>query len=233
MAQVAIYGAGGLGRMVCDNLRQGEAYWPVAFLDSDPDKHGRNIDGLEVYGGLDSWPDVLALGVENVVVAIGDNATRIRIAELLEQRGARLVSAIHPLVSISPSAKLGRHLLIGARVTICVHAKIGSHTVLSPGCIIEHDNQLGDGVFLAPAVRLAGGVIAEDLVEVGIGACVIPGRRLGQAAQVAPGAVVIRDVAPAARVAGVPATVCPAPDSRFVPDTPITSPAAETAPSVA
>ena len=98
-------------------------------------------------------------------------------------------------------------------VSICVHARIGAH-VVSAGSIIEHDNFIGRGVFLHPAVRLAGTVIVEDLATLGIGACVIPGRRIGRGALVQPGAVIIADVAPGAMVAGVPGNERSA--SRFV-----------------
>ena len=56
-------------------------------------------------------------------------------------------------------------------------------------------------LFLAPAVRFAGTVVADDLAEVGIGACVIPGRRLGRAARVAAGAVAA-EIAPITRAIG-------------------------------
>ena len=138
----------------------------------------------------------------------------VAIASQLAARGFQLVSAIHPLVSISPTALVGDHVIIGPRVSICVHARIGAHTVVSAGSIIEHDNFIGRGVFLHPAVRLAGTVIVEDLATLGIGACVIPGRRIGRGALVQPGAVIIADVAPGAMVAGVPGNERSA--SRFV-----------------
>ena len=218
MVDVVIFGAGGLGRLVLDILRQGRPCRPVAFLDSDADLHGTSVDGLPVAGGIDHVADLMRAGVAGGVVAIGDNHTRVAIASELRRRGLRLVSAIHPLVSISPTARMSEHVIMGPRVTICVHARIGPHTVLSSGSIIEHDNTIGQGVFLHPAVRLAGTVTVEDFAILGIGACVIPGRRIGADASVAPGAVVIRDVAPATAVAGVPAVPHSAPASRFVPE---------------
>jgi len=218
MADVFIYGAGGLGQLVLDILRQGQRYRPVAFLDSDPALHGVVIDGLPVAGGMDQVGELVRTGVRGGIVAVGNNHVRVTLAQELERHGVKLVSAIHPLASISPTARLDEHVIVGARVTICVHARIGAHTVVSAGSIIEHDNVLGEGVFLYPAVRLAGTVWVEDLATLGIGACVIPGRRIGRAARVEPGAVVIRDVAPGATVGGVPAISQPAAASRFVPE---------------
>jgi sugar O-acyltransferase (sialic acid O-acetyltransferase NeuD family) len=217
MVDVVIYGAGGLGRMVLDILRHGRRSRAVAFLDSNPVLRGQIVDGLPVAGGLECVRELLRAGTRGAIVAIGDNYARVAIAEELQGRGLRLVSAIHPLVSISPTARLAEHLIVGPRVNICVHARIGPHSVLLPGAIIEHDNVIGRGVFLYPAVRLAGTVMVGDFATLDIGACVIPGRRIGRGAHIEPGAVVIHDVASGSTVGGVPATPRPAPSPPFDP----------------
>jgi acetyltransferase EpsM len=213
---VVIYGAGGLGLMVRDILSASANHRAVAFLDSDQQRHGQMIDGLPVRGGLEAFASLLADGVSHVVVAIGDSQARLQVAETIQRHGGRLVSAIHPLAMIAPNAELGKHLIIGARATLCVHARVGDHCVISPGSIVEHDNELGQGVMLEPAVRLAGGVRIDQRARVGIGASVIPGRRIGRCATVAPGSVVIRDVPPGALVSGAPAQVELPEQSRFV-----------------
>lgn len=218
MEDMVIYGAGGLGTQVQDILRQAGQYRPVAYLDSDRAKHGLVVAGLPVRGGLEQVNELLHAGVRHVIVAIGDNVTRAAHAETLQAHGMNLVSAVHPLASISPSARLADHVVIDARVTICVHAQIGRHSILSAGTIAEHDNDVGVGVFLGPAVRLAGGVTVEDFATLEIGASVIPGRRVGRGAHVAAGAVVIRDVPPGVRVAGIPAVATSDQASRFIAD---------------
>jgi sugar O-acyltransferase (sialic acid O-acetyltransferase NeuD family) len=213
---VVIYGAGGLGSLVLDILEQAGRYRPVAFLDSNPARHGQVIMGLPVRGGLAQLDTLRAEGVTRAIVAIGDNAARVELAETLAARGFTLVAAIHPLATISPSAEIGAHVVIGPRATVCVHARIAPHCVLLAGAIAEHDNVLGPGVFLHPAVRLAGGVHIAELALLGIGATVIPGRRVGRAAFVHPGAVVIHDVAAESAVAGIPALPVDREGSRFV-----------------
>jgi len=205
MTEVVIFGAGGLGGLIDDTLRQTGRYRVVAFLDSDPRKHGRRLYGVPVRGGIEQIERLRWEGATDAIVAIGENATRVRVAEQLRARGLRLASAVHPLASIAPSARIGEHVFIGPRATVCVHARIGEHTLIAAGAIVEHDNRIGRGVFVHAAVRLAGGVHVEDLATLGIGACVIPGRRIGRRAHVQPGAVVIRDVRPGAHVGGVPA----------------------------
>lgn len=218
MESIIIYGAGGLGELVQDLLQQAGRYRPVAFLDSDPAKYRQVIGGLTVRGGLEQLAPLRRAGANAAIVAIGDNVTRAAVAETLVAQGLHLVSAIHPLASLSPSAHIGEHVIIGPRATVCIHTRIGAHTVVSAGAIADHDNVIGRGVFLNPAVKLAGGVIVEDFAEIGIGATVIPGRRVGQGACVEPGAVVIHDVAPNTTVGGIPAVLKAARRSGFIPD---------------
>jgi UDP-perosamine 4-acetyltransferase len=205
MVHVAIFGAGGLGGLVHDILLQMAGVEPAALLDSDPARRGATIDGLRVAGGLEAVDGLRWRGITHAVVAIGDNAARIRIATLLQGKGLELASAIHPLTSIARSAVLGAHLIAGARTTICTHARVEHHCVLSTGSIVEHDNRIQRGAFLHPAVRLAGGVSVGRRATLGLGACVIPYRTIGADARIEPGSVVIHDVPDGANVGGVPA----------------------------
>lgn len=218
MEDVVIYGAGGFGCEVQDILRQGTQYRPIAYLDSDVTKHGTVVAELPVLGGLGKIEELQRDGVHGIVVAIGDNLVRAAHAETLYAHGMRLVSAIHPLASISPSARLGEHVIIGPRATVCVHVLVETHAVLSAGAICDHDVQIGVGAFLGPAVRLAGGVRIGEFARLEIGATIIPGRAVGSGAHVEAGAVVIQDVPASANVAGIPATPCHAFGSRFVPE---------------
>lgn len=216
MYDTLIFGAGGLGRQVLDILQQAGHYRPVCFLDSNPALARTEIGGLPIRGGLEQLEPLRQAGLSRAIVAIGDNITRVALAETLVRLGFELVSAIHPLASRARSAEVGPHAIIGPRATICVHARLGPHVVMGAGAIAEHDNVLGRGVFLGPAVRLAGGVHVGDFARLEIGATVIPGRTIGAGAHVEAGTVVIRDVPPNRLAAGVPAVVAEHARSRFV-----------------
>ncbi|RMF84416.1 MAG: sugar acetyltransferase [Planctomycetota bacterium] len=207
MDRVVIYGAGGLGRVVRDLLVQQRRAQIVGYLDSDAKLAGGEVDGLPIFGGIDRVPGLRWQGVTHAIVAIGNNAARIRTARQLVARGLRLASAIHPLASIASSAALGSHLIIGARVNICVHSRIEDDVVLMTGVNVDHDNVIESGAFLHTAVRLAGGVRVGRRAVLEIGASVIPGRTIGARARVAAGSIVISDVPEGAVAAGAPARV--------------------------
>lgn len=86
---------------------------------------------------------------------------------------------------------------IGARVGIGPGVKILTSTHSEAG--------RGTPILFAPVEFAA--VTIEDDADIGIGATIMPGVSIGKGAQVAAGAVVTRDVAPYAVVAGVPAKV--------------------------
>lgn len=205
MTDVAIYGAGGLGRLVLDILRQDGRMRVVALLDSDRACHGHDLDGVPVLGGEGLVPWLMRKRVRSMIVAIGLMETRLAIAARLVEAGVRLISAIDPSATIASSARIGRHVVIGARAMLCVNARVEDHAIVGAGAIVEHDNVIGRGARLAPAVRLAGGVRIGAMATLGVGACVIPGRKVGPGAVVDAGAVVIRDVPAGCRAGGAPA----------------------------
>lgn len=218
MPRVAIFGAGGLGAVVYDILVAGRRYEPALFVDRSPTAALSQGAKLEIIAADDAAQELRTRGIRHVVVAIGISRDRTSVAAALEVEGFELVSAIHPSSSIAPKAALGRAIIIGPRATLCVHACVGDLAVISTGSIVEHDNRIGKGAFLHPAVRLAGGVEIGSYAVLGIGACVIPGRKIGEFARVEPGSVVIRDVLPGDTVGGVPAIsrVAEGGRSRFV-----------------
>lgn len=87
--------------------------------------------------------------------------------------------------------------------------EIGERVGIGPGVKIltsshgEHGRELA---ILDSPVDFAP-VVVEDQADIGIGAIVLPGVRIGRGAQVGAGAVVAKDVPPYSVVAGVPAVV--------------------------
>lgn len=83
---------------------------------------------------------------------------------------------------------------------------IGKNVGIGPGVKIitsTHADEGGSAILFRP-LRFAP-ITIEDDCDLGVGAVILPGVTIGRGAQVGAGAVVAKDVAPGAIVAGVPA----------------------------
>lgn len=87
--------------------------------------------------------------------------------------------------------------------------EIGRNVGIGPGVriITSTHREEGRAVPILHAAIDFAPVVVEDDADLGVGAIVLPGVRIGRGAQVGAGAVVTRDVPPYAVVAGVPATI--------------------------
>jgi sugar O-acyltransferase (sialic acid O-acetyltransferase NeuD family) len=198
-----IYGAGAHGRIVLDILRaRGEGY-EIAFIDDAPALAGTSISGVPVVAS-----DVLdrQTGTEwGVVIAIGKPPTRLAIAERLEARGARFISAIHPGAMILPSAKVGVGCVISPGAVIDTGVDLGAHCIVNPNVLVGHDSRVGRGV------TFAGGVVIGSRVEVGagaflcLGADIVPRVKVGAGAIIGAGALVMKDIPERVVATGSPA----------------------------
>ena len=72
--KVLIVGAGEAGAVVANELkknRENFCYKPVGFIDDDPDKKGKFLQGIKIFGGREVLPDIIkSLEVDEVIVAI-------------------------------------------------------------------------------------------------------------------------------------------------------------------
>jgi UDP-2-acetamido-3-amino-2,3-dideoxy-glucuronate N-acetyltransferase len=124
-------------------------------------------------------------------------------------------------------ARIGAHCVIGNGVTVDCDVVLGDRCKVQNGALLFRGVRLGDGVFIGPgavltndrrprAVSASGRpltaadwqldeIAVDEGASVGANATVVAGVRVGAWALVGAGAVVTRDVAPHALVAGVPA----------------------------
>lgn len=204
--RVLILGAGGHGRVVLDILLQAGRHDVVGFLDNNPAIIARRVDGIPVYGTIDELESLVTeLGIDGLIVAIGDNGTRRGLARRIDSAGLELINAIHPSATLATTVTLGRNVVICAGAVVCDHCQVGSSVILNTGCIVDYQTMIGEGSHICPGVRIAGRVKVEPGVFVGVGATVVPNVTLGCECIVGAGAVVIEDVPSLCTVVGVPA----------------------------
>jgi UDP-3-O-[3-hydroxymyristoyl] glucosamine N-acyltransferase len=109
------------------------------------------------------------------------------------------------------SVVIGDRVEIGSLNTVCRGALgdtvIGDDVKLDDHVHIAHNCRLGRGVMVAACAELSGGVELGDFCWIGPNASVLQQLHVGQGALVGIGAVVLREAAPGATVAGNPARV--------------------------
>jgi sugar O-acyltransferase (sialic acid O-acetyltransferase NeuD family) len=200
--RLALLGASGHGKVVADAALL--AGWgEVIFFD-------------------DVWPDVFSAGpwpvignsqclieqnskYDGVVVAIGENGSRLKKMTLFQELGLPIVTIIHPSSVISQYARVGKGTAVCAGAVINPFAEIGCGSIINTAATIDHDCKIADGVHVSPGAHLGGGVQVGKSTWVGLGATIKQGIQIGENSIVGMGAVVVCDVPSGVTVVGVPA----------------------------
>lgn len=196
---LAIYCAGGLGREVLELARAIGKWEQIVFVDDVTDR--AEIYGAHVY----RFDDVSSLcGQVEFVIANGEPAARKTLYMKVKSSGYPFASVVHPACNISETAQtgqgcilfpcrlylsayIGNNVLIEGGVNIGYDAVIGSHSLVNSMAFIGGYAWIGERVYIAP------GALLRDRISV------------GDDAIVGMGAVVVRNVAAEAVVAGNPA----------------------------
>lgn len=194
-----ILGAGGHAKVVVATA-EAAGFEIAAIYDEDDGKRGKALLGHAITvptPAAGDWPKDAA-----AIIAIGDNRVRQRLAAI---HTLNWPAVVHPGAMVHPSVTIGPGTLVCAGVIIQPDAKIGAHAIINTGAIVEHDCRVGDYAHIGPAACLAGNVDIGEGAFVGAGTTVIPGIRVGAGAIVGAGAAIVTDIAPDAKVGGVPA----------------------------
>jgi FlaA1/EpsC-like NDP-sugar epimerase len=83
---VIIYGAGDFGAIAKRTLDRdaGARYRVVAFVDDDPNKHGKLLEGIKIYGGSEQFLNLLKSGEASHLILAINNISSQRKKEIIE-----------------------------------------------------------------------------------------------------------------------------------------------------
>ncbi|MEY8200124.1 MAG: acetyltransferase [Colwellia sp.] len=203
MPVLAILGASGHGKVVAEAAFLSKKWTDIVFFD---DAHP-SMTVLESWLVVGNTQDLLdqSNSFDGVMVAIGNNAIRLLKQSELQEYGCNIVSIIHPLAIISPSAKISCGSVVMAGAIINPFCHIGGSCIINTGATVDHDCQLGEGVHISPGVNLAGEVKVGALSWLGIGSCVKQQVQIGKRVVVGVGSAVVSNIMDDLTVVGVPA----------------------------
>lgn len=183
----------------------------IGMLDDNSQLHNTFRNGFPILGGLPLLRELKDKGrVDSAALGLGNLSLRRRRMEIYQEArnlGIEMIQVIHPTAFVSPTALCGPGLFLGPHAVIHTGTKLGENVMVSTGSTIDHDNEIGDHVFISAGVHTAGLVKIERGVFIGPGAIVGNGCVIGEESVVGAGAVVNNDI-PAGKVAlGAPARV--------------------------
>ena len=204
MKRIVIIGAGGHGREVADILKGQDQTEVIGFIDDNRDLQGSEFDGLRVLGDW-SWIDGQQKSGIAVVCAVGLPQLRRRLTKRAESLGLSFADAISPLAYISPSASLGKGVMVFPYCAINAGAFVESHSILNVAATVSHDTKIGRYATVNPGAHIGGNVVIGEGCYIGIGANLIHGQSVGEWSVVGAGAVVTSDLPANVTAVGVPA----------------------------
>lgn len=201
---IIVLGNGGHSKVIQDMISTLKNYTLRAVLD---DKYLKEVEERGIlYGPFSSLTHLLNEQVK-VVIAIGNNSVRKKLADSIPLRPSQYASIVHPTAVVSSSASIGSGTVVMPYAVIHAEASIGRHCIINTGAIIEHENKLGDYVHISPGAVLTGNVSVEEGAHVGASAAVIPGMDIGSWSVVGAGSTVITPIPSYCTAVGTPAKV--------------------------
>lgn len=204
MKSLVIVGSGGHGKVVA-NAAEKEGNWKIRGWLDDTKPAGTEVYGYPVLGSLAEVKTVIDLNSDQIVIAIGDNEARARIAEQLAAAGAIFATIIHPSAEIARGASIGKGSMVLAHATVNADARVGEHVILNSHSVVEHDCEVGRCAHVASLAGMSGAASVGARALVGTGAKVLPKIHIGERCIVGAGAIVVEHVDVDTTVVGIPA----------------------------
>ncbi len=188
--KLIIIGASGHGKVIADIALKLNKWTSISYLDDDASKSMSM--GLNVIG---KTKDAFKYkDVADFFVAIGDNATREKVQNMLIEGSLSIATLIHPNASIGTDVEIDTGSAVMAGVVINSSTRIGKGCVINTSSNIDHDNIIEDFVHISPRVSLAGTVRVGKNNWIGTGSVVSNNINLCSGCQIGAGALVINNI---------------------------------------
>lgn len=138
-----------------------QIYDEIAFLDDGIQKE---VSGYPIIGTCDEMSSYYG-EYENIVIAIGNNAKRLKLFQQAKEIGYHLPTLLHPNATL-------------------LNAEVGEGTVIFPGVVIEPQAHIGNGCILDANSVIAHDAKLEDFVLVYANATIGANARIGRKAKI-------------------------------------------------
>lgn len=198
-----LLGGGGHCRSVIDVV-ESAGFNIMGILDR-PEMVGQRVLNYSIIG----TDDDISLYVDKAMflITVGQiksNATRIRLANLVNESGGRFATVIANDAYVSKYAEIGEGTVVMHKAVVNANAKIGKHCIINTMTDIEHDASIGDFCHISTASVVNGEVEVGNNVFIGSGTVVHNGKRITDDIVVSAGSVVSKNLDKSGVYAGNP-----------------------------
>lgn len=201
--RLLIIGTGGHGKAVLGCVVSLGYFGTIEFATNidefEPISHYRILDERSI-----TFQDIAAR-YDGVVVAIGDNHTRLKKIKEFVAAGVALPSIIHPSAVVSEFAQVGYGSVVMAGAVVNPFAQVGNGCIINTGAIVEHDCLIEDGAHLSPNSAIGGGSSVGACSWLCIGSNMADHVKLAANSVLAGGSCLIHDASIQGLYAGAPA----------------------------
>ena len=200
--KIILAGYSGHGFVVAEAAHQASMplFYYSEYTELNTNPFGLHYLGFEGNDSFEGWNEDL-----DFILGIGDNAIRVKVAQLIKSKNKKICNVIHPTASIGQKVTIGEGNFIARNVSVSPLVSIGNYCILNTGCIMEHECIIHNGVHIAPGAVIAGNVTVGENTFIGANAVVKQGVVIGKNVIIGAGSVVLKDVLDQKKIAGNPA----------------------------
>lgn len=213
MKDIAIYGAGGLGREIAClikmiNESQSAPRWNhIGFFDDNPELRGTSNEYGAILGGFDMlncWTKPI-----DIAMAIGNPTVVKKITENITNKNVDYPNIFAPntLYLDKENITFGRGNVVCLGCIFSCNVRVGDFNVFNGLITVGHDAKIGNYNSLMPSVRISGEVIIGDENFFGCASVVLQQVMVGCKTTVGAGSVVMRKTKDCNTYIGNPASL--------------------------
>ncbi len=192
---ILIFGFGGHAKVIVDIIEKQGLYSIAGFIDAGIEKN-KSFCGYSVLGDESAIKEiVLSYKIYGGVIAIGDNAIRLKVSEKVTNMlpNFQFVNCVHPKSNISSDVKFGKGNVVMAGATINASSVIKNHCIINTSSTIDHDCVMSNFSSIAPNAAIGGNVKVGDYSAICIGANIFPNVTIGENCIIGGGSLVCYD----------------------------------------
>lgn len=160
---VIVYGAGDAGRLFVQQQRASQDYFPMVFIDDDPEKHGKDVDGIRVHPAEEVESLMEELSPVFVILAL-PSASRVDRQLIITELAARNI----PMQTLSQKAVIDSGGMIKSVEDLNYEDLIGRPAVdqKTLGDLTKY--LVGQVVLVTGAGGTIGSALCESLIRLGV-----------------------------------------------------------------